>query len=576
MRRPRLTRTKVVATTLAMQLAVGGGLAISAEAATSPVESPTATQATADLQTAPQINGVVWSQAVYGNTVFAGGEFTKARPANAAAGTSEVTRNFLLAYNLSTGVLTSFAPNLNGQVLALAVSPDKKLYVGGSFTSINGETHRRLAQFDLAPVDAGANPTLVSAFKANLDASVNAVAASATTVYAGGKFTNANGSARKNVAAFTTSGGLSSWNVVPGGDSTEVKALALTTNNQLILGGRFSSLAKPGSAIKAALGMGAVSASNGDVHAWVVNTIIKNSGKDSAINSLVAVGTTVYGSGYKFGGSGNFEGTFAANAALKDTDPTQNGKLVWLADCHGDTYSVFPAQGALWVASHAHFCENIGGFPDAKPTAVRVSKRATAFTLGKTGEVRRNSGGSSYTNFEGQPSPSLINWFPDVPAGTYTGQTQAAWSVTATDKYVLLGGEFKKVNGKNQQGLARFQVAPAEQKMAPITIPYTNDSSVPAWNTNPTLSIVTGDVKVAWKTIWDRDQYRLSYEVWRDGNRNTGGTKVATVPGDSPFWKQNSLSFTDNPSSGSHSYRVYAVDNDGNAVGGSTVSITSP
>ena len=50
-----------------------------------------------------QINGVVWDQQIVGNTVYVGGEFTTARPAGAPAGTDEVARNNMLAYNLSTG-----------------------------------------------------------------------------------------------------------------------------------------------------------------------------------------------------------------------------------------------------------------------------------------------------------------------------------------------------------------------------------------------------------------------------------------------------------------------------------------
>jgi hypothetical protein len=58
-----------------------------------------------------QIDGVVWSQAIVGNTVYAGGSCAQARPAGAAPGTNTTTRNNLLAYNITTGVMsTSFVP----------------------------------------------------------------------------------------------------------------------------------------------------------------------------------------------------------------------------------------------------------------------------------------------------------------------------------------------------------------------------------------------------------------------------------------------------------------------------------
>ena len=71
-----------------------------------------------------QINGVVWTQAVSGNTVYAGGTFTAARPAGAAAGVNQTTRNNALAYDITTGAMTSFNPNFNSNVRAIAIAPN--------------------------------------------------------------------------------------------------------------------------------------------------------------------------------------------------------------------------------------------------------------------------------------------------------------------------------------------------------------------------------------------------------------------------------------------------------------------
>src|SRR3954452_22098884 len=91
---------------------------------------------TADALPTVQINGVAWAQVVVGTTVYVAGKFTTARPAGARAGTQEMPRNNLLAYDIRTGeLITSFAPGLNAQAVSLAVSPDgSRLYVGGDFT----------------------------------------------------------------------------------------------------------------------------------------------------------------------------------------------------------------------------------------------------------------------------------------------------------------------------------------------------------------------------------------------------------------------------------------------------------
>ena len=57
--------------------------------------------------------------------------------------------------------------------------------------------------------------------------------------------------------------------------------------------------------------------------------------------------------------TGNLEGAFKSD---------WNGNLVWMQDCHGDTYSVFPSNGAVYVAGHSHYCGNLGGYPQTTPT----------------------------------------------------------------------------------------------------------------------------------------------------------------------------------------------------------------
>src|SRR4051812_13542268 len=67
-----------------------------------PANPGTPVTVTADALPTTQINGVAWSQVVVGNTVYVAGKFTTARPAGAPAGTQEVARNNLLAYDIRT------------------------------------------------------------------------------------------------------------------------------------------------------------------------------------------------------------------------------------------------------------------------------------------------------------------------------------------------------------------------------------------------------------------------------------------------------------------------------------------
>ena len=125
----------------------------------------------ADALPTVQIDGVVWSQAIVGNTVYAGGSFANARPAGAAAGTNLTPRSNFLSYSLTTGALnTSFVPNLNGQALAVAASPDgSRVYVAGQFTVANGSSHLRIAAYSTA------TGQLVTTFTAGVNGTVKAL-----------------------------------------------------------------------------------------------------------------------------------------------------------------------------------------------------------------------------------------------------------------------------------------------------------------------------------------------------------------------------------------------------------------
>ena len=288
---------------LAVELAVGVLMAPNASAAVSPVVNPLVNQVTADALPTVQIDGVVWSQTMIGNTVFAGGQFTKARPAGAAAGANTTTRNNLLSFDVTTGVLNqSFAPTLNSSVKVVAASPDgSRLYVGGNFTSVNGATHSRIVALNPS---TGAT---IGAFSPTLDYTVNSIVATNTTVYVGGAFNTASGKTRNRLAAFQASNGalLPDW--VANTDGT-VFALTLAPGGKIIAGGAFKNVNGA-----ANLGMAAVNATTGAVESWAATNVVRNFGPNSAILSLRSDSTKVYGTGYKFGTGGNFEGAFAAD-----------------------------------------------------------------------------------------------------------------------------------------------------------------------------------------------------------------------------------------------------------------------
>ena len=553
-RRSRLTSlVAVIAVTLSgLGLSVLTAPAAAAAAGDlSPVAARTDSMVTADALPTVQVDGVVWSQTVVGNTVYAGGSFASARPAGSAPGVNTTPRGNLLAYDITTGnLITSFAPVVNGQILSVSASPDgTKLYIAGDFTTVNGVTRNRVAAFNTA---TGA---LIGTFNPNLGTRVKTVVATNSTVYIGGLFAAANGQPRSRLAAFNAANGaLLAWN--PGADYN-VNALVLTPDKtKVIVGGAFQNLGYA-PAMTPAYGLAALDATSGAITPWAATDKVRNAGTSAAIQSLSTDGTNIFGTGYVFGAGGNLEGTFSA-------DPT-SGTINWIEDCHGDTYGAFSNGSAVYTVSHAHYCGNVGGFPQSDPWSTN-QRYGIAFTPNATGTIGHDPLG--YFDWAGNPSPSIVNWFPELKPGTVTGQGQAGWNVTGNSKYVVIGGEFPTVNGVGQQGLVRFATkAGAANKRGPMV---TGVKFVPNL-----VSLKAGTVRVAFQSNWDQDDLNLTYKVVRNSNT---AAPVFTTTGDSTFWNRPMLGFTDTgltPGT-TYRYRLYVNDAAGNQVAGDTMTITVP
>lgn len=514
--------------------------ALSAAADTAP---PSGTPATVSADALPtvQANGVVWAQVTVGNTVYATGEFTSARPAGAKAGTGETARGNLLAYDIRTGRLLPFAHRLDARGLSITASPDgTRVYVGGDFTRVDGQPRYRIAAFDTA------TGTLSSAFRPGTGQTVRALAATNSTVYAGGSFTNVNNVPRTKLAAIAASNGaLLSW--APKADDGDVTAMTLVPGaNRLVVGGRFTTLSGT-----AAYGLGALDPVTGAVRPFAANSVIRDAGPDASITSLRTDGTRVYGTGYVFGPGGNFEGTFAADAGT--------GSLAWMEDCHGDSYDVLPAGPVTYSVGHAHDCTTARAYPE---TVVRTDHRALAFTNAATTTLLGNRV-NHYASFAGRPAPTMLTWFPTLAIGSYTKQYQSAWSLTGNADYVALGGEFPSVNGVAQSGLVRFAVrAAAPNRVAPA-----------ATGLKPTvLSQDSGRTRVNWSATSDMDNLALTYQLIRDG----GATPVSTQSSSAPFWQLPTMGLVQTgltPGS-SHTYRVRATDPLGNTTTSPDVAVT--
>ncbi|MEA4944772.1 MAG: PKD domain-containing protein [Propionicimonas sp.] len=540
-----LKRTVSLTSSAALALAGLGVVAVAAEAAPAVIQPRPDTSITADRLPTVQMNGVVWSTAVAGNKVYAGGSFTRARPAGAAAGTNETVRNNLLAFDITTGNLdTSFVPDLNGQVLGVAVSPDNsRVYVVGDFTTANGQARRRVAAYSTA---TGA---LITSFNpVGVSNRARAVAVTDDTVYVGGSYGAAGSASRDSLAAFRASdGALLSW--APSAERV-VWGLAVSPDGaDVYAGGQFTTInGQP------AYGLAKINATTGVLDsAWQPQ--VRNAGDDAAVGSLRIQNNALYGTSWHFGPGGNLEGAFKIPLSA----PT--GSIDWVTECHGDDYSVFLHQGIVYTAGHAHYCGNVGGHPQYPDWKFQHSQ---AWSDTVTGEILNDAHG--YYNWHGlAQSPALVHWLPSMTIGSYTGQYQAGWTITGNDDFVVYGGEFPRVNGVGQQGLVRFGKRPVA--------PGTEGPTFASGSFAPQVTARTNNsARISWPTASDRDDRLLTYKLYR------GGVVINTQTVASNWWTLPALGYVDTgltPGS-SYSYLLNVSDPGGNTVWSSTASYTQP
>ncbi|MFI0351479.1 PKD domain-containing protein [Actinomadura sp. 9N407] len=141
-------------------------------------------------------DGAVKAIVQVGDRIFLGGSFTQVK--ENGAGKPVLTRTRLLSFNASTGAIDAgFAPDIDkGEVSALLPAPDgQSLYVGGSYSNINGTPRFKLARVN---INTGAP---IAGFQPQLDAKVLDLRLAGGRLYVSGPFSTVGGVAQNALAA---------------------------------------------------------------------------------------------------------------------------------------------------------------------------------------------------------------------------------------------------------------------------------------------------------------------------------------------------------------------------------------
>ena len=202
-------------------------LCVAVLSATSASGATSGVAASPRLDVMQVVDGEVLDSAVIGDRVVLVGTFTKVKN----VGGNEINQPYIAAYNMNTGRFDgNFRPTLNKP--AYAVDTDATaVYIGGNFSTINGETHRKIAKLTAAG-------GLVSSFDPQASANVNDVAVADGKVYLAGRFNSIDGQTRTAFAAVNASTGNLDSTVnfdftfsVQSGGGISGKSIAITPDN---------------------------------------------------------------------------------------------------------------------------------------------------------------------------------------------------------------------------------------------------------------------------------------------------------------------------------------------------------
>jgi hypothetical protein len=343
-----------------------------------------------------------------------------------------------------------------GAVTALAVT-GSTVYAGGSFNQIGGETRNRLAALDRTTGQATAwDPSPRNG--SSTGAEITTLAANGSTVYAGGWFTTIGGRARNNLAALSrTTGEATAWNPRPNTSrytAATVYALA-ASGSTVYAGGTFRSIG-----VRTRNGIAAIDPTTGTATDW-------NPDANGVVTHLATLGATVWVGGWfdHIGGEDRMHlaglNPTTGNATAFDPQPhvdayitalAVSGEFVFIGGsvpgiAHQRAYfltKVYKTDGRVRNSNEVWNANPNGAVMDLAFSGGRVYAAGGFTTIG--GEAR--SGVAALD----QDTADASDWDPNADGSVYALAIRNPASSTASTVYA--GGQFTNIGGQSRNNLA--------------------------------------------------------------------------------------------------------------------------
>lgn len=337
-----------------------------------------------------ETNGRVENSVELGTHLYIGGTFT------AVDGSAHTN---LAALDAATGTLDpGFSVDVNGPVTSLAAS-GSTLYIAGNFTAVGASQRTNVAAVDTLTGN-------VLPFQATPSATVQTVDVANGIVYLGGAFTTVNGARRKYVAALDAgTSALLKFNPKPKAKVYVVKA----TDAGIYIGGNFQTVGTSSRNYVARLNL------DGTVQSWTADLPF-----DTQVFDLTSDGTSVY-----LATGGHLPG---GNSVYRVD--AQSGSQQWQVQTDGNVQSVEVAGGTVYGGGHFNFLK-----PCVQGVCTETSARRKAIAIDPSSGV------------------PLDSWTPVF------NSSLGVWDFTAAAGNLYALGDFTTVNGTSHPHIARFDLS---------------------------------------------------------------------------------------------------------------------
>ena len=459
-------------------------------------------------------NGEIWDIEVVPalNRVFIAGSFTSI--ANTTGNTATINQAGLASYNYQTGLIdTSFRPSFNGGVRAVEASPDgTKLFVGGSFNTVNGVTKQKVASLNLT---TGA-PLSTFGFTNNTNNQVQSLAATNSTLYVGGRYSRINGQLLTGLAAVDAASGVvdtSFDNQLSGGIGVNgqlgVPVLKLTHDQSKLL------VVHTGRKIDGQdrLGMGLIDTGTKSLLPWRSTLWDEHLARVGGV-TRIAAGDIAPDDSYFVVGSGSggdrppISDTVIAypldNAALQNSDV----QPLWISRHFDSIYSLAVTEVAVYAGGHFGFIESPTSddpWPGLDNVGYGTGQGLAGYGLGD--QVVRRDHIAALNPTDGKS----LEWNPIDGSNSFEGDK----AIEATPRGLFIGGDgqFKGGVRTGRVGFFDFNSVANPPALPDTTILTPIEGRVVA---NSTEFEITGTARVANGTVG-----RVQVQVQNRGNNQS-------------------------------------------------------